>query len=70
MNSSKSFSYTTHSALDAPGRFTEQLRFGVLHLRRVEDLLTLYLVQVQEAAETHGSCGTRQGSTFGYIKDA
>lgn len=59
----------THSALNAPGRLAEQLWLGVLHLRCVEDLLTLYLVQMQEATETHGGCvGARKGSEQGYIK--
>lgn len=44
----------THSTLDAPGRLPKQLRLGILHLRGVEDLLALHLVQVQEAAEPHG----------------
>lgn len=51
----------THSALDAPGRLAEQLWLGVFHLGCVEDLLTLYLVQVQEATETHGGCVGEDG---------
>ncbi|TNN29034.1 hypothetical protein EYF80_060818 [Liparis tanakae] len=45
---------STHGALDAARRLSEQLRLGVLHLAGVEDLLTLDLVQVQEPAELHG----------------
>lgn len=44
----------THSALYAARHLSKQLRLGVVHLRRVEDLLAFHLVQVQEAAELHG----------------
>lgn len=44
----------TYSTLDAACCLSKQLWLGVLHLRCVEDLLALHLVQVQETAEPHG----------------
>lgn len=44
----------TYSALYAAGRLSKQLRFLVVHLRSVENLLAFHLVKVQEARELHG----------------
>lgn len=46
--------WKTYGVLDAASRLAEQLRLGVVHLRGVENLLTLHLVQVQGAAEPQG----------------
>lgn len=51
----------THRTLDAPGSFPEELRFGVGHLGRVEQLLALHLLQDEYSLEDLGGCGrTRQ----------
>lgn len=62
----------THSALNAPGCLSKKLRLGIVHLRSIEDLLTLHLIQVQKTAEFHGGykaeacmcwyCSSHQGA--------
>lgn len=52
--------FSTYSALYAAGRLSEQLRLWVLHLRGVEDLLVIHLVEVQEAREPHGGCAEKR----------
>lgn len=54
----------TYSVLDAASRLTEQLWLGVIQLWCVKDLLTVYLVQVQEAVEAHGGCVGEQTDTY------
>lgn len=48
------WSYNTYSVLYAAGSLSKQLWLGVLHLRGVENLLAVNLVQVQETTELHG----------------
>lgn len=47
----------THRTLDAPGRLPKQLRLGVGHLGRVEQLLPLDPLELQHALERLGGYG-------------
>lgn len=48
--------FMAHRTLDAPGGLAEELRFGVSHLRGVEQLLAFHLFQDEDALEHFGGC--------------